>query len=51
MFFQILMDTVLLWGGWGFYLKSVWWREGYGRISGGLRLLVLAAGNREAALW
>jgi hypothetical protein len=37
-------------GGWGMYLKSVWWQGGYGRISGGTRALELAMVNREATL-
>jgi hypothetical protein len=30
------------------YLRSVWWRGGYGRISGGTRALELAMVSREA---
>jgi hypothetical protein len=33
--------------GWGMYLMSVWGRGGYRRISGGLRVLELAADNRN----
>ena len=31
-------------------LMSVWWRGGYGRISGGLRMWELAGESREATL-
>jgi hypothetical protein len=37
-------------GGWGMYLWKFVWRGGYGLISGGLRVLELAAERREAPL-
>jgi hypothetical protein len=53
---MFFLDLILLiyrpiWGDGACIFKSVWRRRWYGRISGGTRLLELAADNREATPW